>query len=126
MFVLATFAVLTGTAGGDRRLRAAGVRRERTAARARDPAGAWRAAGLARRLVTTQAVALAAAGVVLGLVCMLFSGGWLEVVLFQTRTSDIGAMGTAAAILLLAALVASLAPAFRAARVPPVEGLKAE
>ena len=126
MFVLSTFAVLTSllAAIGVYGLLACVVnerRRElaiRLALGARPGSLAW--------LVTTQAVTLAAAGVVLGLVCMLFSGGWLEVVLFQTRTSDIGAMGTAAAILLLAALIASLAPAFRAARVPPVEGLKAE
>ncbi len=126
MFVLSTFAVLTSVlaAIGVYGLLACVVNERRRELAIRLALGA-RPSSLAR-LVTVQAVTLASAGVVLGLVCMLFIGGWLDVVLFQTRSSDVGAMGTAAAMLLGAALLASLAPAFRAARVPPSEGLRAE
>jgi ABC-type antimicrobial peptide transport system permease subunit len=82
--------------------------------------------GTLARLVTTQALTLAAVGVVLGLIGMAFTGRLLETVLFQTRTSDVGAMSAAAGILVTAAIVASLAPALRAARVAPGEGLKSE
>ena len=126
MFVLSTFAVLTSVlaAIGVYGLLACVVNERRRELAIRLALGA-RPSSLAR-LVTVQAVTLASAGVVLGLVCMLFIGGWLDVVLFQTRSSDVGAMGTAAAMLLGAALLASLAPAFRAARVPPSEGLRAD
>ena len=126
MFVLSTFAVLTSVlaAIGVYGLLACVVNERRRELAIRLALGA-RPSSLAR-LVTVQAVTLASAGVVLGLICMLFIGGWLDVVLFQTRSSDVGAMGTAAAMLLGAALLASLAPAFRAARVPPSEGLRAD
>jgi predicted permease len=126
MLVLGTFAVLTSVlaAIGVYGLLACVVNERRRELAIRLALGAR--PGMLARLVTGQAVMLATAGVVLGLGCTLFTGGLLEVVLFQTRTRDLGAMGAAAAILLSAAIVASLAPALRAANVPPVEGLKAE
>jgi ABC-type lipoprotein release transport system permease subunit len=45
-------------------------------------------------------------------------------VLFQTRSSDVPATITAGALLVLAALVACAAPAWKAARVQPSEGLR--
>jgi ABC-type antimicrobial peptide transport system permease subunit len=80
---------------------------------------------LARR-VTAQGLALATAGVVAGLAGAQLAGGLLEDVLFQTRTTDVVAMGASAAVLLATAAIACIAPARRAARVAPVEGLKAE
>ena len=70
-----------------------------------------------------QALTLATAGVVLGLLGMSLTGRLLNDVLFQTRASDPGAMAAAAVILVGAAILASLAPALRAARVPPADGL---
>jgi len=46
--------------------------------------------------------------------------------LFGVTASDATALITAAAFLLLAALVACVPPALRAMRVDPVEGLRAE
>jgi ABC-type lipoprotein release transport system permease subunit len=57
---------------------------------------------------------------------MAFTGRVLDTVLFETRTSDPGAMSAAAGILVGSAIVASLGPAVRAARVAPGEGLKSE
>jgi putative ABC transport system permease protein len=78
------------------------------------------------RLVTMQGLVLTAAGVVLGLAVAQLAGGMLRAVLFETRTSDIVAMAAASGLLLAAAAAACLAPARRAARVAPIEGLKLE
>jgi predicted permease len=78
------------------------------------------------RLVTTQGLGLAAAGVVLGLVAAQLGRSVLAAVLFQTRTTDLLAIAVTAALLLLAAGLACLAPARRAAHVAPVEGLRGE
>ena len=62
-------------------------------------------------------------------------GGWLLVqsaqgalatVLFGVTPRDAASTVTAALLLFVAALVASLPPAWRAMRVDPVEGLRAE
>jgi putative ABC transport system permease protein len=78
------------------------------------------------RLVTAQGLALVAAGIAGGLVAAQLAGGWLEDVLFQTRTTDAAAMAAACGILIAAAALACVAPARRAARVAPLEGLKSE
>jgi len=126
MLVLGTFAVLTSVLAGIGvyGLLACVVNERRRELAIRLALGAR--PGALARLVTTQALTLAAAGVVLGLLGMAFTGRLLETVLFQTRTSDVGAMSAAAGILVVAAMVASLAPAMRAARVAPGEGLKSE
>ena len=67
---------------------------------------------------------LAAAGVAIGLVGAQLAGGVLETVLFRTATTDAGAMLSAVVVLILSAALACLAPARRAARVAPIEGLK--
>ncbi len=76
------------------------------------------------RLVTGQGLMLALLGVVLGLACAQFARGLLIDVLFETRPTDILALTTAAGLLVLAAAFASLAPALRATRVSPTEGMK--
>jgi ABC-type antimicrobial peptide transport system permease subunit len=126
MLVLGTFAVLTSVLAGIGvyGLLACVVNERRRELAIRLALGAR--PGALARLVTTQALTLAAVGVVLGLLGMAFTGRLLETVLFQTRTSDVGAMGAAAGILVVAAMLASLAPAMRAARVAPGEGLKSE
>ena len=69
-----------------------------------------------------QGLALAAAGVAVGLLAAQLARGLLRAVLFQTRTTDGVAIAVTAGVLLTAAAVACLAPARRAARVAPVEG----
>ena len=122
--VLVTFAVLTGllAAIGVYGLLAWTVNERRRELAIRLALGA-QPATLAR-LVTTQGLALAAGGVLLGLLGAQLAGGLLQDVLFQTRTTDVGAMAGAAALLIGAALLACLAPARRAARVAPIEGMR--
>ena len=122
--VLTTFAVLTGL------LAAIGVygllawtvneRRHELAIRLALGAQPVTLAGLVAR----QGLLLATAGVVLGLASAQLGGRLLEAVLFQTHTTDAAAASGAAALLLFAAGLACLAPARRAARVTPIEGLR--
>jgi ABC-type antimicrobial peptide transport system permease subunit len=84
-----------------------------------------RPAGVGARLLQQAAVL-----VVIGL-----SGGWLLVkvaehtlsrVLFEVSPNDPGSLAAAGTLLLVASLVACIAPAWRAMTVDPVEGLRAE
>jgi putative ABC transport system permease protein len=77
-------------------------------------------------IVTAQGLWLAGAGVVVGLAASQLARGLLNQVLFETRTTDVLSMLAAAGILIAAAATACLAPALRATRVAPVEGLKGE
>ncbi|MEP6918302.1 MAG: ABC transporter permease [Acidobacteriota bacterium] len=122
--VLTTFAILTGllAAIGVYGLMAWTVNEQRRELAIRLALGAQPAA--LARLVTSQGLTLAAGGVLLGLVGARIGGRVLEGVLFQTRTGDPVAMAGAAALLLLAALLAGVAAARRAARVPPIEGMR--
>jgi ABC-type antimicrobial peptide transport system permease subunit len=126
MFVLGAFAMLTGilAAVGVYGLLACVVNDRRRELAIRLALGAQPGA-LARR-VTAQGLALAAAGIVAGLVVAQLARGLLQAVLFQTRTTDVPAAAATAVLLLLAAALACLAPARRAARVPPVEGLRGD
>lgn len=125
-FVLTTFACLTAAlaAIGVYGLLGCYVNERRRELAIRLALGAQ--PGSLARLVTSQGLALAAAGVAAGLVAAQLAGGLLEEVLFQTRTTDAAAMAAAAAILMGTAAIACIAPARRAARVAPVEGLKSE
>jgi ABC-type antimicrobial peptide transport system permease subunit len=78
------------------------------------------------RTVTVQGLGLAATGVAAGLIASQLARAPLQAVLFQTQTADPAAAAGTAAVLLLAAGVACLAPARRAARVPPVDGLRGD
>jgi putative ABC transport system permease protein len=75
-------------------------------------------------LVTRQGVILTAIGIAAGVLLSQVAGGLLDRVLFQTRTTDVMAIAASAALLLTAALAACAAPAIRAARVSPSEGLR--
>ena len=122
--VLTTFAVLTGllAAIGVYGLLAWTVSERRRELAIRLALGAQ--PGALARLVTRQGLTLTAGGVVLGLLGAQLASGVLQAVLFQTQTTDVAAMAGAATLLLLAALAACLAPARRAARVSPTEGMR--
>jgi predicted permease len=126
MFVLVAFAVLTGilAAIGVYGLLACLVNDRRRELAIRLALGAQ--PGSLARLVTRQGLGLATAGVVAGLVVAQLGRGLLQAVLFQTRTTDLPAAAATAALLLLAAALACFAPARRAARVAPVEGLRGD
>jgi ABC-type antimicrobial peptide transport system permease subunit len=126
LFILTAFAALTAAlaAVGVYGLLACVVNERRRELAIRLALGAQ--PGALARLVTTQGLSLALLGVVIGLAGAQLAGRLLDDVLFQTRTTDGVALTAAAGILLAAAAVACLAPARRAARIAPVEGLKAE
>jgi putative ABC transport system permease protein len=124
--VLVTFAVLTGllAAIGVYGLLAWTVNERRRELAIRLALGAQ--PGHVARLVTIHGLALAAGGVIFGLAGAQLAGGLLQDVLFQTRTTDVVAMSGAAALLIGAAFLACVAPARRAARVAPIEGMRQE
>jgi ABC-type antimicrobial peptide transport system permease subunit len=126
MFVLIAFAVLTGAlaAIGVYGLLACLVNDRRRELAIRLALGAQ--PGALARLVTLQGLGLAATGVIAGLLVAQLARGLLRAVLFRTETTDLAAIAVTAAILLSAAALACLAPALRAARVAPVEGLRSE
>ncbi|HMC76419.1 MAG TPA: ABC transporter permease [Vicinamibacterales bacterium] len=126
MYVLITFAVLTGTlaAIGVYGLLACVVNDRRRELAIRLALGAQ--PGALARLVTRQGLTLTLAGVVAGLVVAQLARGLLQAVLFETQVTDVAAAATTGTLLLVAAALACLAPARRAARVAPVEGLKGD
>jgi len=126
MAVLMVFAGLTGTlaAVGVYGLLACVVNDRRRELAIRLALGAK--PGSLARLVTAQGIGLAAIGIAIGLGAAQLAQGLLGAVLFRTRTTDVGAAAVSGALLLSAAAIACLAPAIRAARVAPIEGLKSE
>ncbi|MGD2071034.1 MAG: ABC transporter permease [Gemmatimonadota bacterium] len=76
--------------------------------------------------VVREGMALAALGVVLGLVGAFVSSTLLESQVFGVRVHDPATFGGVAGIVLAVALLASLLPAARATRADPVEALRAE
>ncbi len=78
------------------------------------------------RPVIFGALRLAAIGVVVGIGAALALGKLVASLLYDTSPRDPAAMAVAGLILLTAAVVASLVPARRAARVDPVIALRAE
>ncbi|MDP9322625.1 MAG: ABC transporter permease, partial [Acidobacteriota bacterium] len=126
MFVLTTFAALTATLAmiGVYGLLACVVNERRRELAIRLALGAQPSA--LARLVTIQGLTLAVVGIAVGMAGAQLAGGLLKNVLFETRTTDTAAMIAAAGILFVAAALACLGPARRAARVPAIEGLKSE
>jgi len=76
--------------------------------------------------VLRHSLILVAIGIALGVALVQLSRGLLSAVLFGVTAYDATSLVTGAALLLVAALVASLPPAWRAMKVDPVEGLRAE
>jgi putative ABC transport system permease protein len=124
MFVLSAFGVLTGVlaAVGVYGLLMCVVNDRRRELAIRLALGA-RPASLARS-VTLQGVTLVVIGAAIGLAASRAAGALLQAVLFETRLNDPAAIVGAVALLLGAALAACALPAWRAARVEPLEGLR--
>ena len=76
------------------------------------------------QLVVGQGMALAAAGVVIGLVGAFALTRLMSAVLFEVRATDPVTFATVVVVLLGAALVASWLPARRALRIDPVQALR--
>jgi ABC-type antimicrobial peptide transport system permease subunit len=74
--------------------------------------------------VVRQALGLALAGVVFGLVGALWMGGVLTELLYDTTPADPVALGAVAVLLLVIAVAASIVPARRATRIQPVDALR--
>lgn len=83
-------------------------------------------AGQVGGLVVVQSVRLAGIGVVIGLIAALAATRLLRSLLFEVSPTDPVTMGAVAALLIMIAALASYAPARRAARVDPMEALRAE
>jgi ABC-type antimicrobial peptide transport system permease subunit len=79
-----------------------------------------------RRLVIGQGVGLAMAGVAIGSGLGLGVSRWISPLLYQQSARDPVVFGVVVAVLLATALVASLLPAGRAARLDPNFALRAE
>jgi len=73
-----------------------------------------------------RAVKLVAVGLVLGLAAAWYASVLLQSLLFEVAPHDAHSYAAAAAVLLLAAVIASLVPALRAARINPIQALRHE
>ena len=124
MFVLSAFAVLTSLLAsvGVYGLLMWVVNERRRELAIRLALGA-RPGALARR-VTMQGVTLVTIGAVVGLAGSRAAGTLLQAVLFETGASDPVAMAGSTMLLLVAALAACALPAWRAASVQPLDGLR--
>ena len=78
------------------------------------------------RLVMREAGWLTGLGIAVGLVCSIAAGKLMGNLLFHVHPWDAATLGGVAVMLGIAALMASYFPAWRAARVNPVEALRAE
>jgi predicted permease len=124
MFVLSAFALVTGVlaAVGVYGLLTWVVNERRRELAIRLALGA-RPASLARS-VTLQGVTLVAIGAAIGLAGARVAGTLLRAVLFETGIGDPAAVIGSVVLLLGAALAACALPAWRAATVQPLEGLR--
>ena len=77
-------------------------------------------------LVVGQAMAMAAAGVAIGVLLALWGGKSLSAMLFGVGPRDPLVLGAASVFLLAVALAAALAPALRAMRIDPTIAMRAD
>jgi putative ABC transport system permease protein len=82
--------------------------------------------GLVLKMIVGQALALAGTGVALGLLVALVLGQTVTTLLFKVSATDAPTYSLVPAVLLLAALLASLIPARRALAVAPYIALRHE
>ncbi len=78
------------------------------------------------RLVARQAAVPVAGGIVAGLALAFAATRYVQSLLYQTSAADPAAIATSIALLVVAALLAALIPARRAARVDPMQVLRNE
>jgi ABC-type antimicrobial peptide transport system permease subunit len=76
-------------------------------------------------MIVMQSLRLAAIGIAIGLVGALGTTRFLRTLLFEVSPTDPLVLGAVSVLLLLLAALASYVPARRAARVDPVESLRA-
>jgi macrolide transport system ATP-binding/permease protein len=82
--------------------------------------------GTVYQLILREAGWLTAVGIVAGLMCSVAAAKLMQRLLFDVRVWDMTTLAAVAAVLGVAAMVASYLPARRAASVNPVEALRAE
>jgi len=102
----------------------AGVRRQTRDIGVRMALGAM--PGSIRRLVLAQVVGLVGVGVIAGLAGALATSRLLRSLLFQVRPMDPLTLAGVCVLLVAVATLAAYLPAQRAARIDPVEALRAE
>jgi putative ABC transport system permease protein len=78
------------------------------------------------RIVMGQGITFAVAGIGIGGVVALWAGKWVEPLLFEQRARDPAVFALVGAVLFVAALAASLGPAWRALRVDPTVALRSD
>lgn len=78
------------------------------------------------RLTIVRGVAPAVGGIIVGIAVALGTGRFLEALLFQESPRDPVTLGMASAIMFACAVLASVVPAWRAARVDPTIALRAD
>ncbi len=77
-------------------------------------------------LVTGRAMRWTLGGAAVGVCMAAWVGKWVEALLFQTRARSPQVLALAAGLMAGVALIAALAPGWRASRVDPMEALRAE
>jgi hypothetical protein len=77
------------------------------------------------RMILAQSLALASVGIVVGLLAAVASTRFLRSLLFEVSPSDPLVLAATAIILLLVSVVASVGPTRRAAKIDPVEAMRA-
>jgi ABC-type lipoprotein release transport system permease subunit len=77
-------------------------------------------------LVVGQSVRFALTGTALGLIVALAQSGWIQPLLFHQSATDPWILAGVAGAMLVVALAAGAAPAWRAARADPNAALRAE
>ena len=75
-------------------------------------------------MVLGEALRLAGAGIVAGWIAAVIGGRWLQAMLFDTSRTDPLVLGSAAALMLAVAVIATLLPARAASRANPASLLR--
>jgi predicted permease len=78
------------------------------------------------RLVASQSTRAVVAGLIVGGVVSLIASRWIAEMLYETSPRDPAVYGTAGLVLALAAVVASIVPAWRSTTVDPAQAIRTE